>query len=114
MDELPRDGFERAVKTLSSALVIGGASIALAIYARPAPPRYEVITRGADILRIDTKTGTVIGCNTAGCSIVLKRGQRLDSSKSHGFLRDQRPTASPQAIEATRPQARIPAAKSNP
>ena len=70
---------DSATRRVSTALVIAGAVIGLAIYARPAPPRYDAFAVGGQIVRVDMKTGTIIACEVRQtCQLVLKRGQRLD------------------------------------
>ena len=51
--------------------------IALAIYARPAPPRYEAVIGDGKVVRIDTRTGTMIQCDERACRTILRRGQPL-------------------------------------
>ena len=71
------DVVEGAVRKIVSAVVIAGAAIALAIYARPAPPRYQAFATDNGIVRVDMRTGTVIACETGRCMTLLRRGQRL-------------------------------------
>lgn len=104
MEPTRNDILEKAVRTMSTSMIIAGAAIALALYARPGPPRYQAVVRGSDIVRIDTKSGTIIGCNAGGCSVVLKRGQRLEGSKGHNFLLGH-------DDEEEAPLARLPAPK---
>lgn len=87
MDDIDRDEPEReptlvelaegAVRKITTGIVIAGAAIALALYARPAPPRYQVIATDTGIARIDTRSGTVIGCEAGVCRTIVRRGQSL-------------------------------------
>ena len=81
--ELPtvsRDLIDSAVRKIVTALVIAGGVIALGIYSRPGPPRYQVIAADGQIVRIDTRSGTVIACEGKTCMTVVRRGQRLEPS----------------------------------
>jgi hypothetical protein len=87
------------LRKLVTAIVIAGAIIALAIYARPAPPRYQAAVGDGTIVRIDTRNGTVIACEAGRCATVLRRGQHLDR-----HLPDHAVPA-PQALPAPAPAA---------
>ena len=69
---------DRAVRRIATTLVIASGVIALAIYSRPGPPRYEAVASGAGMVRIDTRTGTMIACEAGRCYTMLRRGQDLD------------------------------------
>ena len=71
---------EAAVRRIVTAIVIGAGVIALAIYARPGPPRFQVQATPGGIVRIDTRSGTVIGCEGGRCTHLLKRGQKLGAN----------------------------------
>ena len=74
-----RELVDLASRRLVTGLVIAGAAIGLAIYARPGPPRYEAIAApDGRIIRIDTRSGTVLSCEGRTCMIVVRRGQRLE------------------------------------
>lgn len=70
---------DRAGRRIASGLVAAGALIGLAIYWQPAPPRYQMATSGSQILRIDTRNGTIIGCEAGTCATILHHGQHLSS-----------------------------------
>jgi hypothetical protein len=77
-DEPPEDSIERLGKRLTTSLIIAAAIVGLAIYARPAPPRYDAFAVEGRIVRVDTRTGTIISCEgQQTCQLVLKRGQHL-------------------------------------
>jgi hypothetical protein len=72
------DMVEGAMRKLSTALIIAGALIAAAIYARPGPARYEALAApNGDMVRLNTKTGAMIGCREQQCYVIVKQGQRL-------------------------------------
>ena len=68
---------EAAVRRIATAIVIAAALVALAIYARPGPPRFQMEATPGGVLRIDTRSGTIIGCDGGSCRTLLKRGQKL-------------------------------------
>src|SRR4051812_8058585 len=68
---------DRAATRLPTVLVIAAGIIGLAIYARPAPPRFDAIVYGDQIVRIDHRTGTLIGCKADRCELILRHGQHL-------------------------------------
>jgi hypothetical protein len=92
--ETPGDLIERLGRRLTTAAVIAAAIIGLAVYARPAPPRYQAFAAGSQIVRIDTRTGTITGCEAGQtCVTILRRGQRL--------ARRPKPEALPKPAAAT-------------
>ena len=97
---------ESSVRKIVTGIVIAGAAIALALYSRPAPPRYQVIAAGAGIVRIDTTSGTVIACEAGRCMTVLRRGQHLEP-RSSGKALPSAPAAAPALLP---PPAAEPAA----
>ena len=79
---------EKAIRGFTTAIVVSGAFVALAIYARPGPPRYEAMVADGKIVRIDTRSGTIISCQAGSCTTVLKRGQRLEQ-RLQAFARER-------------------------
>ena len=73
------DVVDLAARRALMAIIIAGGVIALAIYSRPDPPRYEAIVTDTGIVRVDTRTGTVLNCEAGGCYTVVRKGQRLVS-----------------------------------
>ncbi len=71
------DIVENAARKIVTAIVIAGGLIALAIYFSPSPPRYQAAAGDGRIVRVDTRTGTVIACEGTSCYRVLRRGQDL-------------------------------------
>ena len=100
--EPPEDSLDRLGRRLTTGLVIAAGIVGLAVYARPAPPRFDAFAVEGRIVRVDTRTGTIISCEgQQTCQLVLKRGQRLQ--------RIRRTNALPKPAAAT-PPAAIPAA----
>lgn len=71
------DVAEKIGRNVSAALLIGCGFIALAIYARPGPPKYQAIASGGEIVRLDTRSGVMIACEAGQCYSVRKRGDPL-------------------------------------
>lgn len=93
---------ESALRKIVTAIVLSGGIVALAIYARPAPPRYQAIIGDGQIVRIDTRTGTVIACEENHCMQIVRRGQRLERSLDRAPLPKQNV---PEAPAAAPPEA---------
>jgi hypothetical protein len=74
------DLVDSVVRKIVTAIVVAAALIALGIYSRPGPPRYQVIAADGRVFRIDTRKGTVIGCEGDRCAIVLSHGHELEDS----------------------------------
>ena len=73
---------ESGIRSVTTGLVIAGAIVGLAIYARPGPPRFEAVVDGDRIVRIDTKKGTIISCEgQQTCQLILRSGQKLTRVK---------------------------------
>ena len=73
---------DAGIRRMTSAVVIAGAIVGLAIYARPGPPRFEALVDGDRIVRVDTRKGTIISCEgQQTCQLILKSGQRLTRVK---------------------------------
>ena len=68
---------DNAVRRVATSIAIAGIAIALAVYARPGPNRYEAFATDGGIVRVDTRRGTVIGCEGGQCVTLVRRGQRL-------------------------------------
>jgi hypothetical protein len=99
---------DRAGRRIASGLVAAGALIGLAIYWQPAPPRYQMAANGNQILRIDTRKGTIIGCEAGQCATLLHRGQHLSSHLTIDL--PSKPAAVPAAAPAAAPAQAPPAA----
>lgn len=79
-----------------TAMVIAAALIALAIYARPSPPRYQAVIGDGKEVRIDTVSGTMIACEVGRrCYTLLRHGQSLESGPG-----PVAPPAAPQPLPA--------------
>ena len=82
-----------AMRRMAAALLIAGGLIAIAIYARPGPPRYDAFATPTGIVRIDTKSGKMIACDGGRCMTVLERHQRL--APNPNLLRKSEPKPAP-------------------
>jgi hypothetical protein len=87
------DIVENAARKLVTAIVIAGGLVALALYFQPSPPRYQVAAGDGRIVRVDTRSGTVIACEGATCFRVLRRGQELDEAPARKALPAPAPAA---------------------
>ena len=74
---------DNALRKIVTAIVLSGGIVALAIYSRPAPPRYQAIVGDGQIVRIDTRTGTMIACEENRCMPIVRGGQHLVRSLPH-------------------------------
>jgi hypothetical protein len=68
---------EKVARGIGAAVAVGAFFIALAIYERPGPPRFQAFAVGDEIVRIDTREGTIIACQSGLCVNVHHRGQDL-------------------------------------
>jgi hypothetical protein len=74
------DLIEGSVRKLVSAIVIAGGLIAIGLYWQPSPPHYQAVAADGRVYRIDTRSGTIIGCQGERCAFVLRHGQDLDDN----------------------------------
>ena len=91
-----------AVGKITTGIVIAGAIVGLAVYARPGPPRFDAFAFGDSIVRVDGKTGTIIACRgEQTCRLILRKGQRLIPVKrSDALPSPARPLSLPPAAPA--------------
>lgn len=82
-----------AMRRMAAALVIAGGVVALAIYARPSPARFEAFATPSGIVRIDTRNGKMIACEAGRCMTVLERHQRL--APNPNLLKKPKPAPAP-------------------
>ena len=94
-------------KRITTSLVLAAGIIGLAIYARPGPPRYQIVTQGAQVVRIDTRTGSMISCSTSGCYRIHKPGGRIQAGSKAPALPPAAalPAPAPKAGAAATPPA---------
>jgi hypothetical protein len=97
-----------AVRRLATAIAIAGALIGLGIYARPGPPRFEAFATPTGFIRIDTRSGTVIGCETGRCMTLLRRHQDLAPNPN------RRPDSAPTTRANETPRKALPAPATAP
>lgn len=80
------EAIDGAVRKVTTGIVIAGGLIGLGIYAHP-EPRFDAFAFGDQIIRVDSKTGTIIACEgTRTCQLVLRKGQRLERIKRTSAL----------------------------
>lgn len=95
---------EAGIRSVTTGLVIAGAIVGLAIYARPGPPRFEAVVDGDRIVRVDTRKGTIISCQgQQTCELILRSGQKLTRVKRTDV--PPGPKALPSPAAATPPAA---------
>ena len=95
---------DMVMRRIVTALVIAAALIALAIYARPAPPRFQAVAApDGRILRIDTRSGTILACEGRRCMRVVQRGQSLVRELPAKALPAPAPATQPRALPAPTP-----------
>ncbi|MBV9884492.1 MAG: hypothetical protein JO276_15900 [Sphingomonadaceae bacterium] len=102
---------EGAVRKLVTGIVIAGGLIALGVYWQPTPPRYQGFAAEGRFYRIDTRRGTIIGCENNHCAIVLRHGQELEDALELPAL--EKHLAPPQPAPAPVP-AQVPAPAAAP
>lgn len=99
-----------AIRRISTAIMVAGAIVGIAVYARPGPPRFEAVVDGDRIVRVDTRKGTIISCEgTQTCQLILRSGQKLTRIKRTDAP-EQPKAALPRPAAAT-PPAAAPAAE---
>lgn len=106
------DIVDGAARRISTGLIIGGAAIALAIYARPGPPRYQAIPTDTGIVRVDTRGGTVLHCVENGCYRVVSSGQDLLDGDERRKARTKafgQPAQQALPVQPPQPQKALPA-----
>jgi hypothetical protein len=73
---------DRAGRRITTGLIVAGALIGLGIYWQPGPPRYQMIANGNQILRLDMRKGTILGCEGGRCATVVRHGDHLSQHLS--------------------------------
>lgn len=103
---------ESAVRKIVTGIVIAGGLIAVGLYSQAGPARYQVIAADGRVFRINTQSGTVIGCEGERCAIVLRRGQELEDNLDPAPVPKQiapPPQAAPAPAPTIAPPATAPA-----
>lgn len=90
---------ERAARTVAAGLVIAAAIVGIAISSRPSPPHYQAFALGDRIVRVDTKTGSIMSCEGQKCTSILRHGQHIELHTTFG---SEKPAAAP-ALPAPAP-----------
>jgi len=69
---------DKASRRVTTAVLMAGALIAISIYAKPGPPRYDIAAADGRVVRVDTRKGDMISCGADGCISVHRPGGRID------------------------------------
>jgi len=100
---------DKASRRVTTAVLMAGALVAISIYARPGPPRYDVAAADGRVVRVDTRKGDVISCGADGCISVHRPGGRIER---HGKLPALPAPAAAPVAPAPQPAAQpVPATK---
>jgi hypothetical protein len=97
------DLVERSIRMIAIAIAMAGALIALAIYWRPAPPHYQMVAMGDQVVRLNTKTGSMVSCNVDECGMVIHESRGIDENSGHALLPPMAPPATQPAPRAVAP-----------
>jgi hypothetical protein len=108
-----RELIDGAVRKVVTALVIAGGVIALGIYARPGPPRYQAFEAEGRIVRVNMQTGTIIACEANQCMTIVRSGQRLRRSLP-GTTSKQDAQPAPVLPVPAQPRQTLPAPEGEP
>ena len=104
------DMIERSIRQIAIAIAMAGALIALALYWRPGPSHYQVVTIGDQVVRLNTRSGTMVACNVQKCGFVIHESRGIDENSGHALLPPAQPASQPappqKAPAPTAPQAR--------
>jgi len=95
-----------AIRSVVTAIVVAGAIVGLAIYSRPGPPRFQAVVLGDQVVRLDTRAGSMIACDAQSCVRFVRRGQPLESRPE--------PEALPKPAAPTPPATQQPPAAPQP
>lgn len=108
---------EGGVRRISTSIAIAGALIGLGIYAgRPSTPRFDGFATEKGIVRIDTRTGKMIGCENGRCMTLIQRGQGLAPNPNiiDDDEEDEEPVTEPQKASPPPAQKALPAPATQP
>jgi hypothetical protein len=94
---------DRAGRRVTTGLIVAGALIGLGIYWQPGPPRYQMIANGNQILRLDMRKGTIIGCEGGKCATVVRHGDHLSPHLSIDIPSKSPPAPAPAPAPAQPP-----------
>ena len=109
---------ELAARRIMTGLMIAGAAIGLGLYSRPGPPRFQALETDTGIVRVDTRSGTILHCVANGCYTVVRRGQSLLDDDERKAARTRafgdEPAPAERALPAPQPQRALPAPAAEP
>ena len=69
---------DKASRRVTTAVLMAGALIAISIYAKPGPARYDVAAADGRVVRVDTRSGAMISCGAGGCASIHKPGGKIE------------------------------------
>ena len=69
---------DKASRRVTTAVLMAGALIAISIYAKPGPARYDVAAADGRVIRVDTRSGAMISCGAGGCTSIHKPGGKIE------------------------------------
>jgi len=88
--EPPPDAADRMTSKIVNGVVIAAAILALAIYSRPGPPRYQAVATGdGRVVRVNTANGAIVSCDASRCLLVHSGGHSLERAPKQRALPPQ-------------------------
>jgi hypothetical protein len=98
-----------ATRRMATAVAVAGMAIGLGLWAKPSPPRYQGFVTTDGVVRLNTRSGSIVICRTGQkCRLVLLESKDLEGRHSFGFdFFDKPETVPPPASPA--PALRPPA-----
>jgi hypothetical protein len=70
---------DRASRRLTFALIVAGAVIAIGdVSSRPSMPRYQAFALGDQVIRLNTRSGSIVACDGLKCVTVHRQGQSIE------------------------------------
>lgn len=105
---------ERNSRRWSTTIIVASAIIGLSIYARPGPPKYQAVAAGNQVVRLNTRTGVMVGCETGRCAILLREHQHLDGGVTFRIGGKREEAAKSAAVPAPSQPPAAPAAPAAP
>ena len=87
------DIIDRAGRRIATGIALAGGIMGLAIYSQPGPPRYEAVAVGGQVVRVNTKNGSMITCDGAKCVMLHRSGQKIAPRPKAAALPKPAPTA---------------------
>jgi hypothetical protein len=83
-----------AGRRIMTGLIVAGGVIGIGLYAQPGPARYQIVSTGTGIARLNTKSGYVTTCEGGHCYRTLRPGSQ-DIERRPKAAQVPAPTARP-------------------